>query len=285
MNKMVTIAEGELFDACHVLFGRQIEISRGFLQYLQPSGVKTAYRSKARETHPDMLSCESECRKRRSAELFQQVQQAYESLNSYLDARDRGLAFLQASRQVPNSTRKTKPRASSPRKRTGSASTNYNKGACRAGAASWHWRQGAAYRSTDSVLSKQAPARKLLFGHYLFYCGVANWQTIIKALVWQRMERPRLGEIGKRFGWLTNADIVNILRQRKLSRSFGRSAVEMGLLTDRQLNLMVFQQNRLQRKIGEYFIHNNLLSRFQLNRLVEQFRSHNSAVNTVRRAS
>ncbi len=276
MNKMAIIAEQDLFDACHVLFGRQIEVGGGFLQYLQLSGVKSAYRSKARETHPDTMSGKGEFVQRRSADLFHRVQLAYESLSSYLDARERGVVRLESRRSAPPPA----PGASAARQ--GRPVPSRGKGATRASGRNWHWQQGAAHQNTPS---KQIPARKLLFGHYLFYCGVTNWRTIIKALVWQRTERPRLGEIGQRFGWLTNADINNILQKRKLSRSFGRSAVDMGLLTDSQLRLMVFQQNRLQKKIGEYFTNNNLLSQSQLNHLVGQCRSHNLAFSSVRRAS
>ncbi|NOX26307.1 MAG: J domain-containing protein [Deltaproteobacteria bacterium] len=275
MNKMAMIAEQDLFDACHVLFGRQVEVGSGFLQYLQPSGVKSAYRSKARETHPDIMSGKGDFVQRRSAELFHQVQQAYESLNSYLDARERGVR-LKSRRSAPQPTPGTYAA------KQGRPAPPHGNGATRTRGRSRRRQQGAAQQNTPS---KQIPARKLLFGHYLFYCGVTNWQTIIKALVWQRTERPRLGEIGKRFGWLTNADITNILLARKLSRSFGRSAVDMGLLTDSQLRLMVFQQNRLQKKIGEYFINNNILSQSQLNHLVGQCRSHNLAFSSIRQAS
>jgi len=41
-----------LFSACRVLFGPQVEITLEFLNYLQESGVKDAYRRRARETHP-----------------------------------------------------------------------------------------------------------------------------------------------------------------------------------------------------------------------------------------
>ncbi len=284
MNKMAMIAEQDLFDACHVLFGRQVQTSRSFLEYLQISGVKSAYRSKARETHPDMLGGGGEFAKRRGIELFQRVQEAYESLSSYLDARERGLVFFKTNCPTPKPASKAYQRRSNGASKSSSYASSHQeaKGGFRAGSTNWRWQQGAARYTTPS---RQVPDRKLLFGHYLFYCGVTNWQTIIRALVWQRTERPRLGEIGKRFGWLTNSDIANILRQRNLTRSFGRAAVEMGLLTNRQLRLMVFQQNRLQKKIGEYFINNNLLSQYQLNRLVEKLRSHNTSVTATRRAS
>ncbi len=285
---MITIAEQDLFKACRVLFGGEIQINRDFLEYLQPNGIKTAYRRRARETHPDMLTDLGEAASRRGTELFHGVQQAYESLRSYLDARERGLAQFQAApmnkaggsaaatrRWPQNQSWNQRPQAAdkkqaSPRRQPKQSSSQ------RPG-----W--AANYRQTSP--GRQIPPRKLLFGHYLFYSGVTNWQTIINALIWQRTKRPRLGEIGKSFGWLTSGDIVHILKSRQLSDSFGCSAVKLGLLTENQVRLMVFKQQRQQKKFGEYFVHHKLLTHSQLERLIKNFRYHNISVSINRRAS
>lgn len=47
------LSRTELYDACGVLFGPQVDISFEFFRYLQPSGLKDAFRKKALETHPD----------------------------------------------------------------------------------------------------------------------------------------------------------------------------------------------------------------------------------------
>jgi len=284
---MIMIAEEDLFDACRILFGGKMQVSRSFLEYLQLSGIKSAYRNKARETHPDMLAGKTDAAKKRSADLFQRVQQAYESLNSYLDARERGTVYFTSddrpfSRKASMATNRSRQtwaggagRKSSSRSSTRSSSSSHR----------WNRQQRPSDNVGRPAPGRQIPHRKLLFGHYLFYSGVINWQTLIKALVWQRTKRPRLGEIGKSFGWLTTHDIINILQARKLAYSFGESAVDMGLLTENQLRLMVFQQNRLQKKFGEYFTQNNILTQGQLDRLIQQFRSHNTAVEAARRAS
>ena len=43
----------ELFNACRTIFGSQVNVSTEFLRYLQPVGVKSAYKKRALETHPD----------------------------------------------------------------------------------------------------------------------------------------------------------------------------------------------------------------------------------------
>ena len=265
----VYIAEHELFNACQVLFGHEVSINRQFLDYLQLAGVKSAYRRKAFETHPDMLAGKGHDNPKQGADLFLAVQKAYENLTTYLDARARGL-HIQTTVQVRPPPR---PRPAAPARPQGAAA----------------WQSAGPRRQppprpettsfrTGAVCSPfqgAIPARRLLFGHYLYYSGVANWQTIIKALVWQRMARPRLGEIGTRFGWLTSRDILQILQRRDLRKSFGTAAVELGYLSETQLRLMVFQQQRLQKKFGEYFLHNNLLSPRELDSLVNRFRTHN----------
>ena len=284
------IAERELFDSCRILFGADMNITRGFLEYLQPAGIKTAYRKKAIETHPDMQQNKSDVVKRKSADLFHVVQQAYETLTSYLDARERGASFQFKARShktraatraksTPTSTFKSRPR--SPFHKT---SAKYGSaGASKAHSFNQHtgYNSRASYRPNQNQTAQSyvIPHRKLLFGHYLYYCGITNWHTIIKALVWQRTRRPKLGELGRQYGMLNNKEILHILRNRKLSESFGESAVKLGYLNNQQLKLIVFQQKTLQKKFGEFFIQNNILTPSQLNTLINQCRSHNFSVD------
>ena len=58
--------------ACKILFGAEVRVSSDFLNYIKPSGLKTAYRRRALETHPDV--CPS------SGEDFKSVLDAYQLL-------------------------------------------------------------------------------------------------------------------------------------------------------------------------------------------------------------
>lgn len=289
MAMTAVLAEHELFDSCRVLFGADLQVSRAFLEYLQRPGIKSAYRQKALATHPDILASQESKTKQQNADLFRIVQQAYEHLTTYLDARESGFQFQEdakmrrqaaparpTSKPAPRSQAQTRSSASPTGTRTHreEANTFYRQDSRTTSARHCHrtWRE------------RSIPSRKLLFGHYLYYAGATNWQTIIKALVWQRTGRPRLGEIGRRFGWLTDQDILTILRKRKLSESFGASAVSLGLLTDKQVRLMVFQQSRLQKKIGDYYLQHKLLSPLQLNELATRFTKHNISYSPPRYA-
>lgn len=283
MAMTAVLAEHELFDSCRVLFGAELQVSRAFLEYLQRPGIKTAYRKKALETHPDVLASQGDTVKAQSADLFRLVQQAYEHLTTYLDARDSGFRF-QTPTPRPRQATPAKP-APKPAPRpqskswfsSDSAQAQSSHGQGRGFTHQSSGRPTSAWQTSQAWRATAIPARKLLFGHYLYYAGATNWQTIIKALVWQRTGRPRLGEIGRRFGWLTDQDILHILKRRKLSEPFGSSAVALGLLTDNQLRLMIFQQNKLQKKFGDYFIQHKLLSPMQLNELATRFTRHNTS--------
>lgn len=277
-------AESELFRSCEILFGLELNVTRDFLEYLQLTGIKSAYRQKARETHPDLAAGKSEQEKKALAQVFQSVQEAYENLKAYLDARERGYRI--GGRTVhdtapryyarPNDTRRTaheKARAegsdafSRARQRYYDAKAGHGK-----------YQQGhRRAMETEKLYRGPVPGRKLLFGHYLYYCGAINWRSVIQALVWQRMQRPRIGELGKKIGWLNEQDIRRIMEYRTPFQPFGECAVKLGILTEQQRSVLVFQQKRLQKKIGCYFVENRIISQPLLERLLERHRSHNAS--------
>ena len=80
-----------LLQSCTVLFGSELDISRDFLDYLQISGIKTAYRKRAKETHPDLTGrTMGDVREVRS-DSFLCVRESYENLKKYVRNRDDNL--------------------------------------------------------------------------------------------------------------------------------------------------------------------------------------------------
>ncbi|OGR07746.1 MAG: hypothetical protein A2511_03435 [Deltaproteobacteria bacterium RIFOXYD12_FULL_50_9] len=250
-------AERELFDACRIIFGLD-DVSREFLEYIQPSGIKSAYRQKARETHPDLVATQGDLVQRRHAQLFTNVQNAYEKLNHYLEAREKGFRF-QSLPPRPAATSTYHYRTAPPVKTTDRRYTSAQN----------------IFIDQTNLYSGVIPSHRLLFGHYLYYAGLINWRTIIQALVWQRGNRPRLGELGNRFGWLKNDDISTILRHRTLLHPFGESAVELGYLSEMQLKSLLFQQKRLQKRFGDFFTENALFSAARMELLANSHTHHN----------
>lgn len=268
----IMVAEQELYRSCRILFGNELEVSGDFLNYLRPSGLKKAYRLKARQTHPDLLLANSAPAANGCLTDFVSVQQAYENLRVFLERRDLGHRF---SAPAPGSTpgftpgspwrdsaeqfrQRAKPRADSSGARTGST-------------------QSGVDNPYTRLYCGPVPPIRMRLGNFLYYSGLIDWMTIVKALIWQRSQRPRLGELACRFGWLTEEEIRQVLANRELMEKFGASAVRRQKLTEEQLKALVGYQKLLQKKFGTFFLEQRLFTVVQLAELVRQQAAHNAA--------
>jgi len=264
------VAENELYRSCEILFGLELRLTRDFLEYLQISGVKNAYRQRARETHPDLAVGRSESEQRQSVALFHSVQAAYETLRNYLDAREKGYR-LQAQPMAPRPAHHQRSQARpTPRKTPPRAKRQ-------ATAQSQKW-----YENVEELYQGAMPQRKLLFGHFLYYSGAISWRMVVQALVWQRTQRPRIGELGKKVGWLSEKDVRRVLEYRVPQRPFGESAVKLGILQKYQLRSLILQQKRLQKRFGDYFVETNILSRQKMNTYATAYYAHNARMDRAK---
>jgi hypothetical protein len=290
------IEEHELFRACEIIFGTELHISRDFLEYLQPSGIKTAYRKRALETHPDRVAVHGNICSRQESQLFHAVQEAYESLMAYLEAREKGYRLPPGcsgprkpagSKAGPAPGRPSRFRQPSAAKESGKGrkppetftrtSTGHREKSNRRPVAE-PATELKTFWPSDALYSGPIPNRRLLLGHYLYYSGLINWRTVVQALIWQRMKRPRLGELGRRYGMLTDEDILTILKKRPPLTPFGETAITLGLLSESQVGSLIFHQKRLQKKFGEFFVEKNILRPEELHRLIIKFQMHNASI-------
>jgi len=271
----VVVAEEELYRSCHMIFGKDLKVSREFLQYLQLSGIKKAYRKKALEIHPDMGSCRNLILQQSMSHQFIDVHQAYKNLVAYLEVRDKGLGFI-ATRQ-PSSLRKREGKAKRPGNNgAGSSKKFYNNNGMQ---------QNPPLHDPPldpkSLYKGPVPNCHLLFGRYLYYTGIINLHTIGQALIWQRSQRPRLGEIGRRMGWLNEQDTFKILQSRQDRQLFGELALRLGILTREQLHFILLHQKKLHKRIGQYFVAKNYWNRLMLEEYISAHRTHNSRVQNL----
>jgi hypothetical protein len=275
------ITEAELFRSCEILFGTDLNFSREFLEYLQAGGIKSAYRKRAMETHPDRLIGRGLTSSgQKSGEEFHAVQEAYAKLLSFLETKNSG--------PIPGLPRNGKGRAAAVRRNpvhphpSGRDGNGQNPGrhcgnikpivlSDRVGANPW-----AA--DTDSLFRGPLPERHLLFGHFLYYSGLTNWRTIARILTWQRTERPRLGELARRFGMCRQDEVIAILQAKRPCRPFGETARRLGMLTEHQVRVLVFHQQRLQKKFGTILFEKQLISQPELEELLDRFELHNATV-------
>ena len=276
------VEEEQLIRSCEILFGSHLKISREFLDYLQLSGLKGAYRKRVMETHPDALISSDLQPDARSCENFRRVQQAYEQLFCYLKIKENH-PLQSRFRQTPN---KAPPSPSTARQKNGTewwSGKNFHKNPCSPPTDGpipflHRTRWPPVYSPTENLYCGPLPQRRLLFGHFLYYSGLANWRTITRILAWQRTERPRLGELGCRLGMLRQADVSCILQGKVPFQPFGQTARNFGILNDYQIKVLLCHQQRLQKKFGTILLEKGLINPEELQELLYEFEQHNAGI-------
>jgi len=235
----------DLYDACHILFGHDVEVSVDFLRYLRPSGLKSAYRRKAMETHPDraMVAGENECKLN---EHFKKVNSAYERLRCVIGEQGLIVENISSANGPPPSPSNHRTE----NKRTGTSPKN-------------HFYTG------------QIPSRKLYIGQFLYYSGIISWQTLIEAITYQRQKRPLIGQIALNWGMLSNQQVHNILKERHFTEKFGEVALRKQLITTFELMALLGKQKMFQCPLGDYFIKKGILQPHQLEKLLKRQQGHN----------
>ncbi len=238
---MMQISETEAFRACRILFGSDLRLSRDFLLYLQSSGAHSAFRKRAKATHPD--SCHNQpLKKHRQIRLFQDLNQAHQLIQNYLRQRD----------------------LLTTRSHTGTSSRRSNRGAT----------TGHKHPYPKQPAQGPLPTRPLQFGTYLYYRGMISFNSLIWALNWQRRQRPTAGQIAQRWGWLKEQEVGEILTCRKTGR-FGERAEQLGLLSSLQVRAILLHQRSQQSKLGDYFVEQGLLTMREIERLLGELAEHN----------
>jgi hypothetical protein len=280
------VAEEELYRSCRLIFGKDLKVSPEFLKYLQLPGIKKAYRQKALELHPDVGCSQSQLLQQVKTARFIDVHHAYENLIAYLNERDKVYCLPSNSGQN-RATQRNSSTSVKPHKSGYSKSPEFNKTQRQDHhtgnkhffkARKGNNKQPSSHIPIDpeTLYKGMMPQCPLLFGRYLYYSGIINLQIIGQALVWQRSQRPRLGEIGYRFGWLNKNDAFQILKCRKENQLFGESALALGLLTIEQLQHMILQQKKLHKRFGEYFVAKNYWSLVTLEKFIMMHKNHNN---------
>jgi hypothetical protein len=132
------------------------------------------------------------------------------------------------------------------------------------------------FRQNSKFHSGTVPQRHLFFGEFLYYSGEISWHVFIKAIVWQRRQRPRFGDIARRWRYLSEQEIRLLLSRKKFCEPIGETAVRMNSLNQFQVNTILFHQMFIQKPIGEYFVEYGHLTRDRIGDLLKDFKQHNS---------
>jgi len=232
----------KILNACQVLFGDNTLYSSNFLQGLDKLKLKTAYRKKVKETHPDrarLLGINEKVMRYR----FLNVISAYNLLNPFIDKKKKALL---------NKTKKCPPKANNPAQENSNVYEKFYKG--------------------------KMPQKKLLLGQFLYYSGIISFQTLLNAITWQRAKRPCFGKIAKDWDFLTSDDINTILSKRGPRERIGEYAVNHGFLNAFQFMAILGRQRTLQPLFGAYFIEKMMLTHEQLEKLNKKAMMHNMRI-------
>ena len=250
---MLDTPEANILNACRTLFGTDAAVSPEFLLSLKPNVLKTAFRKKAKETHPDLFTAHDPQVQKRQAELFRVVNEAYDIMRVYCDRRDRTGARAIRGRHRPAAARPAEAR-----QRGGSATRSF-----RVAEEGW-------------LYTGAMPERRHEIGRYLYYRGRIPYHVLLRALSWQMRQRPALGIIAKRWGWLNDGHISAILGHRGMPHLFGQRALHLGLLSSYQARILLAYQRTLQKKLGQYFVQHGHLLQEEMEQLVADLNAHNA---------
>jgi len=258
-NELITTRD--LFDACAVLFGTEIDVSTDLLKYLHSSGIKAAYRKRAFETHPDRsaLLAESEMS---LEERFKELNLAYERLNSFIKYP------WKYSQRIHAYHKNTEPGSAVRNRR---AHETYDQRRQRNSVY-----EGYSHSTSDHFWRGNLPGKKLLIGRFLYYNGIISMRSLIDAIVWQKRQRPLVGSIAAHWNWLSPDDIYSILTRRIHGEKFCECALRCGYINLNQLKLLLWRQRMLQPKIGGFFVSQNIVTLQEMEHIAAQLRMHNS---------
>ncbi|MDH4162863.1 MAG: J domain-containing protein [Nitrospirota bacterium] len=243
---MLAYPDTNILDACRTLFGTDACASPDFLLRLKHSDIKSAFRKRAKETHPDLFTAHDPEIQRKHTDKFRIVNDAYDIIRKYCEHRDRSKTGHRKSPRV----RRTPAAAATPSFHVDNTG--------------WRFR---------GVL----PERRLEIGRYLYYRGCIPYRTLIKALAWQMRQRPVVGSIAKQWGWLNDNTIRAILAfNGRPHRLFTERAQQLGFLTSYQARLLLAYQRTMQKKLGRYFVEHGHLTHEEMESLAADLRRHNA---------
>ncbi len=260
MNDHRTLRQSEVLAAFRLLFSPEAAIDLQSVDSVQHAQLKTAFRKKALRTHPDRFASEGEEVQRIYSERFIHVSQAYDTLSHYLTLRQQGWRWKAAAPSRPEPAER-KPQPARQQAPTASAAPRSR-------------RQEGGF--TGSFWQRSIPRRYLRFAEFLYFSRVISWKSLVNALVWQRRQRPRIGEIAQKWRWVSGSQVEAAVRDRRQGERIGEVLLRHKLLTPFALGVLLRQQQRIQKPIGLYFVRHGLMSEWEVGRHLHNQRLHNT---------
>jgi hypothetical protein len=273
MPAMLQTTSFDILQACETIFGPEIKVSDDFLEYLQPVGIKTAYRKRAFETHPDRAKALGSFAGDLNTE-FIDVRQAYEKLLLFVSTkneRNESAPLFNGFRTQPEHSYQSP--GESAHKNTRNQKSRQKK-------SSYEQRHTNKKHKnhSDHFYTGSLPKVNLMLGQFLYYSGLISWRMLIEAICWQRCQRPQIGQIAISWGLISPQDVIRILTVRTFNEKFGECALRIGCISSFEHFALVGKQRQLQRPFGEYFIESGILSSKDIILITNKQQLHNMTV-------
>lgn len=307
--------ENEILDAFVLLFNPECGVSLDSIKSIKPLEIKIAYRRKALESHPDRAHFIGKS-ERELSELFTKVTKAYEKLcehskddwivlKNISPSRFAGSIFSYKKESKPekqetreekkyysqySAYQKEEPKTSWSRQSNQSWQNNNNKEKS-SGSASNTFNQNNTRENTGSANTGTClkfkwgiPNSELLFGQFLYYSGIITWEELIKAIIWQRNQRPLFGQIAQSWNILSRDEVHQIIKEKKHKDKIGEYALKNGYINAFEQRAIIGKQKRMQYPIGQYFCTVGKLTADEIKIAVEKHRQHNIKARSLKKA-
>ncbi len=277
-----------------LIFGKPIDLRSPEIISLTPAGIKQAYRRMALECHPDRAASTG-LSARYLTERFTAIQDAYAGL---IDAVNSGrLAEILASPPPVQTNRRSEERTDFAARTDGKASSGNGPSSSyygsftrsapkgdfgRARPAEGNFEARRAPKRESFFSGANLPEMELRFAQYLYYCDKIDRETVIRSLSWQYKNRPKIGDLGLEAGYLDHADIIAILRGKRMEERFGEAATRLGVLSTHNLSVLMGRQRQLDLPIGRYFLEKGFISDGEIERVLDSQFRHNFRVRLER---
>jgi len=257
------MTNSEILTSLQCIYGPGIFKNTRAIKTLDFADLKKTFRKRALQVHPDRFIGLGSHVVNKKKDEFIKLKDAYEQVSEFLNGRIILEDDLETRKRRWWSNKKKEKKESV----HAEEKINFR-----------YWEPGnlKADPTFDEIKSK-LPKKELLFGELLYHSGIISWDELIAAIVWQRQNIKRLGEIARTWGWFDEDDISHLLPFKRNEELFGEFLLRFSVISEINLKILLCYQNMHKPKIGEYFRNNRIISGSKMDKYLSYLKIHNNA--------
>ncbi len=251
----ISVEKFELEKKLSLVFGKPVNLQNPEILRLTPNELKRIYYKRAKELHPDTAALNGKDPLFLTIK-FKSLSESYAYILEFWEKRD-------FSSVIRNTTSYKKPVPTQYYTQTQPQKKQDNKNA-----------------AEKRYYNGPMPFFQLRFAQFMYYTKKADWNTFIKSLSWQWKVRPRLGELAVKQGLLQNEDILTILKNKMPDELFGKAAIRLGFLQQRDLSILLGRQHLINKPIGQFFVEQGCIKHHEIEDCISQMRKFNLTIRS-----